>query len=190
MKKEPEQKCKHCGEAKPTHYPRGSRLPVAAVCLRFEATDVAQVQIPEDLKDEYALASYDDEPAFWGSDVREYIERIGRAEAARDRQYEYNVEQIAKQAALEAEIDVLRGSGCEEDGDGPCGGCLKCAERRGWNAASHAVKAVGAVLDEYRQYVRDNDPEVSTGMARLWGAKRVADLVRSALATPEAAKPV
>jgi hypothetical protein len=39
-------------------------------------------EIPDDLKDEYSLASYDDEPAFWGSDVREYIERIGRAESA------------------------------------------------------------------------------------------------------------
>jgi hypothetical protein len=30
-----------------------------------------------------------------------------------------------------AEVDVLRGAGCEEDGDGPCGVCRKCAYRRG-----------------------------------------------------------
>ena len=28
---------------------------------------------------------------------------------------------------LTAEIDVLRGEGCNVDGDGPCGACIKCA---------------------------------------------------------------
>lgn len=29
--------------------------------------------------------------------------------------------------ALIGEIEMLRGVGCEEDGDGPCGTCIKCA---------------------------------------------------------------
>lgn len=28
---------------------------------------------------------------------------------------------------LEAEVNMLRGVGCNEDGDGPCGACMKCA---------------------------------------------------------------
>ena len=35
----------------------------------------------------------------------------------------------AKLNAARAEIDMLRGVGCDEDGDGPCGACLKCARR-------------------------------------------------------------
>lgn len=29
---------------------------------------------------------------------------------------------------LQAEVDMLRGVGCSEDGDGPCGVCLKCVK--------------------------------------------------------------
>jgi hypothetical protein len=29
-------------------------------------------------------------------------------------------------ASKQAEIDMLRGVGCEEEGDGPCGVCVKC----------------------------------------------------------------
>lgn len=36
-----------------------------------------------------------------------------------------------KEEMLLAEIEVLRGKGCEEDGDGPCGACLKCNYNRG-----------------------------------------------------------
>lgn len=28
---------------------------------------------------------------------------------------------------LAAEVEMLRGVGCDEDGDGPCGACIKCA---------------------------------------------------------------
>ena len=34
-----------------------------------------------------------------------------------------------------AEVDVLRGVGCNVDGDGPCGACRKCAYRRGADEA-------------------------------------------------------
>ena len=30
---------------------------------------------------------------------------------------------------LMAEVEMLRGVGCDEDGDGPCGVCIKCARR-------------------------------------------------------------
>jgi hypothetical protein len=39
---------------------------------------------------------------------------------------------------LRAEIDMLRGVGCSEDGDGPCGACLKCA-LSGQHVQSRAV---------------------------------------------------
>lgn len=37
-----------------------------------------------------------------------------------------------------AEVDVLRGVGCNVDGDGPCGVCRKCAYRRGAEAMREA----------------------------------------------------
>lgn len=37
-----------------------------------------------------------------------------------------------------AEVDMLRGVGCMEDGDGPCGVCRKCAYRRGAEAMREA----------------------------------------------------
>lgn len=36
-------------------------------------------------------------------------------------------ETIAERDAARAEVDMLRGVGCGEDGDGPCGACLKCS---------------------------------------------------------------
>ena len=46
------------------------------------------------------------------------------------------------------------------------------------------LAAIDAVMDEYRQFAGQNDPAVGTGMARLWGAKRIADLVRRFVAAP------
>ena len=40
-----------------------------------------------------------------------------------------------------AEVEMLRGVGCMEDGDGPCGVCLKCAYRRGAEAMRKAAMA-------------------------------------------------
>lgn len=36
---------------------------------------------------------------------------------------------IESLAMVKGEVDMLRGVGCLEDGDGPCGACLKCARR-------------------------------------------------------------
>lgn len=41
-----------------------------------------------------------------------------------------------------AEVDVLRGVGCNVDGDGPCGACRKCAYRHGAEAMREAVDKV------------------------------------------------
>lgn len=41
---------------------------------------------------------------------------------------------------LRAEVDVLRGVGCEEDGDGPCGVCVKCLRRKLEECAAIARK--------------------------------------------------
>jgi hypothetical protein len=34
---------------------------------------------------------------------------------------------VAEVRRLWAEVEMMRGVGCEEDGDGPCGACIKCA---------------------------------------------------------------
>ncbi|MET0410403.1 MAG: hypothetical protein ABW217_03865 [Polyangiaceae bacterium] len=39
-------------------------------------------------------------------------------------------ELCAEAERLRAEVEMLRGVGCAEDGDGPCGACLKCARAR------------------------------------------------------------
>jgi hypothetical protein len=41
--------------------------------------------------------------------------------------------------AARAEVEMLRGVGCGEDGDGPCGACRKCSYRRGAEAMREAV---------------------------------------------------
>jgi len=38
-------------------------------------------------------------------------------------------EALAEVDRLRAEVEMLRGVGCDEDGDGPCGVCIKCARR-------------------------------------------------------------
>jgi hypothetical protein len=38
---------------------------------------------------------------------------------------------LAEVERLTAEVEMLRGVGCMEDGDGPCGACRKCAFARG-----------------------------------------------------------
>lgn len=40
-----------------------------------------------------------------------------------------------------AEVEMLRGVGCMEEGDGPCGACRKCAYRRGAEAMREAARA-------------------------------------------------
>lgn len=54
--------------------------------------------------------------------------------------------------ALRAEVEMLRGVGCMEDGDGPCGVCRKCAYRRGAEAMRES--AVGVCEEAWvRAYV-------------------------------------
>jgi hypothetical protein len=54
-----------------------------------------------------------------------------------------------------AEVDVLRGVGCEEDGDGSCGVCRKCAYIRGAEAMREAcARVVDAAEADGRQCVR------------------------------------
>lgn len=49
-----------------------------------------------------------------------------------------------------AEIDMLRGVGCMEDGDGPCGVCRKCAYRRGVEAMREACAREASVCANHR----------------------------------------
>jgi len=50
----------------------------------------------------------------------------------------------ARVAGLEVERDVLRGTECEANGDGPCGACVKCLVR--WRKRAEAAEAEMARL--------------------------------------------
>lgn len=51
-------------------------------------------------------------------------------------------------AMVRGEVDMLRGVGCLEDGDGPCGACLKCARRERDEIAAQ----LAALRDAARSY--------------------------------------
>lgn len=75
----------------------------------------------------------------------EDIERIlrERAEACRPLDGYLKADMLAAADTinmLRAEVEMLRGVGCSEDGDGPCGACIKCA-KAGTYAGQTAVVA-------------------------------------------------
>lgn len=58
---------------------------------------------------------------------------------------------VAEVRSLRAEVEVLRGVGCEEYGDGPCGVCLRCMHAKGrrdgieaMRGPMHDQRAIGA----------------------------------------------
>lgn len=55
-----------------------------------------------------------------------------------------------------AEADVLRGVGCNEDGDGSCGVCRKCAYRRGAEAMREACARWMSEREGISQWVYDD----------------------------------
>lgn len=50
-------------------------------------------------------------------------------------------------AQYKAEVEMLRGVGCREDGDGPCGVCLKCVRIQG---AAEEREACAVLVDNMR----------------------------------------
>lgn len=54
----------------------------------------------------------------------ESIERDARQDL--ELEPEWTLTLIAEVRRLRAEVEMLRGVGCLEDGDGPCGCCVKC----------------------------------------------------------------
>ena len=60
-----------------------------------------------------------------GTDATGWFDRFNQAQRERDE--------------ARAEVEMLRGVGCLEDGDGPCGACRKCAYRRGAEAMREIV---------------------------------------------------
>ena len=54
-------------------------------------------------------------------------------------------------AMASAEADVLRGFGCMEDGDGPCGVCRECFYRHGYRRGAEAMREACA------QWFREHD---------------------------------
>lgn len=68
---------------------------------------------------------------------------------------------LAEVERLTAEVEVLRGVGCMEDGDGPCGVCRKCAFQRG----VAAMREAAAHLVEHKP--RHGTPTQGTGFAQF-----------------------
>lgn len=68
-------------------------------------------------------------------------------DGAQERLTSLLVEQVQKHTEmLRAEVQMLRGVGCMENGDGPCGVCRKCAWSEG--AMQMQLRAVRACMDK------------------------------------------
>jgi hypothetical protein len=123
-----------------------------------------QPQIPDDLRVWYSVAR---DKVHFKTDydaIKMLIERIGRAES--DRDYFKQEAEIRRVTVVEMRARI--------------------AELEGEPQPQDLLAKIDAVMEEYRAYSRQNDPEVCAGLARLLGAQRVADLVRAALAgTPK-----
>lgn len=60
--------------------------------------------------------------------------------------------ELTKRAA--AEVEMLRGVGCNEDGDGPCGACIKCARADLTETRAQLARlreAAGSVLHDHEE---------------------------------------
>jgi hypothetical protein len=66
-----------------------------------------------------------------GDEIRRLRARAERAESERD--------------WARSEIEMLRGVGCDEDGDGPCEACIKCARRERDELAAELERARAAL---------------------------------------------
>jgi hypothetical protein len=98
----------------------------------------------------------------------------------------------ARLDALQAEIDVLRGEGCEETKEGepqsgPCGVCLKCAKRPNM-VLLRASKAMLELLTAHQ--AKDGACTCSTvvGWCPVCGPHDVQDRLRIAIQDPEYAR--
>lgn len=63
-----------------------------------------------------------------------------------------------------AEVEMLRGVGCNEDGDGPCGACLKCA-RAERDAAQQEAQTLRVALVELVDATDDADNARDQGVS-------------------------
>lgn len=91
--------------------------------------------------------------------------RTAAAEIARVRELE------AGRDMARAEVEMLRGVGCSEDGDGPCGACLKCARQRADKAEANLAETraqLARLREAAERYVAiDRADEVERGTADI-----------------------
>ena len=87
--------------------------------------------------------------AMWAERSARWHDDMQRAERERD-EARAEVERLRTEVAsslamASAEADVLRGFGCMEDGDGPCGVCRECFYRHGYRRGAEAMREACAV---------------------------------------------
>ena len=70
----------------------------------------------------------------------EPYERTRELEALQAEVERLRTEVASSLAMASAEADVLRGFGCMEDGDGPCGVCRECFYRHGYRRGAEAMR--------------------------------------------------
>jgi hypothetical protein len=93
---------------------------------------------------------------------------VGRLKRDRERQERVNARLATERDALRAEVEMLRGVGCNEDGDGPCGACLKCAR-----AEVERLRAELENKEAYVEYIQSLDAaDLSFDNDRLRAALR------------------
>ena len=78
---------------------------------------------------------------------------------------------------LQAEVDMLRGVGCLEDGDGPCGVCIKCLRLRAEQAERERDEA-RSLLAQY-ELVMTQDDKVTVARVQALEAEKYAALVKA-----------
>lgn len=109
------------------------------------------------------------------ADMRTMLEQVTRErDEARAEVGRLRTEVASSLAMASAEADVLRGFGCMEDGDGPCGVCRECFYRHGYRRGAEAMRKRCAM------WVKHNSHEDGLGM----GSQRMESAL-SALPIPE-----
>lgn len=76
--------------------------------------------------------------------------------------------EVLRREAAQAEVEMLRGIGCDEDGDGSCGCCLKCFKRERDNALAEIVNLEKQILDQRKPVLYHDEHAVNGSGKKDW----------------------